>query len=231
MPRPVRRSKVSLVPIAERAVPRLLWITDRTQCPDGDVLRVARAFLSAATEHGDRAGVLLREKDLDGGALLQHARALREVTRGYAATLLVSARADVAIAAEADGVHLPQDDLPAEVARSLLGTRLLGVSCHSPREVDDAVDGGADYVTFGPVYDTASKRTYGPPVGVEALAAVCAACSVPVLALGGITMANGPAALAAGAHGLAFISAVATAADPAAAAAGFTALLASSAVG
>lgn len=220
-----------MAPSAKRAIPRLLWITDRTQCADGDVVRVARGFLSGAGEHGDRAGVLLREKDLDGGDLFRYAQDLRHVTHTAGAALLISARADVALAADADGVHLPQNDLPPAVVRSLLGGRLFGVSCHSQAEVAAAVEAGADYVTFGPVYDTPSKRAYGAPVGVEALAAVCATCPVPVLGLGGIDVANGAPVLDAGAYGLAFISAIAAADDPAAAAAGFASLLTQCVVG
>ena len=218
-------------PATERAIPRLLWITDRRACRGRILPHVAERFLADTQAAGLSRGVLVREKDLPGGELYHAVTVLRAVTREAGAMLLVSGRIDVALAADADGVHLPQDDLPVEVARALLGDRLLGVSCHSAQEVDAAVRAGADYVTFGPVYDTASKRAYGPPVGVEALAAVCAACSVPVLALGGISIAHAPAALAAGAHGLAFISAVAAADDPAAAGAEFTALLAPSDVG
>lgn len=209
---------------SERVVPRLLWITDRRNCGGRTVVQVARAFLDGAHASGMPLGVLLREKDLSGGEQYALAQALRGMTRDVQATLLVSARIDVALAADADGVHLPQNDLPAGVARALLGDRLLGVSCHSAAEVDAAVAGGADYVTFGPVYDTPSKRSYGPPVGLEALAAVCAACGVPVLGLGGIDLKTGAAVLDAGAHGLACISTVAAAADPAAAAAGLARL-------
>lgn len=212
--------------MAKVPVPRLLWITDRTACGGRSLAEVCHRFCAGASGTGLPLGVLLREKDLPGRELYGYAQSLRMVTREHGAALLVSARVDVAVAADADGVHLPQNDLPADVARTLLGDRLLGVSCHTKGEADAAAAGGADYVTFGPVYDTPSKRGYGPPVGLDALRTVVAASPVPVLGLGGVTLENGAAVLAAGAHGLAFISAVAGAPEPARAAADFAALLA-----
>lgn len=212
--------------MAESTIPRLLWITDRRHCRGRSLSEVCESFLAGAADCGLPVGVLLREKDLPGRDLYDHASRLRAITRAHGATLLISGRADVAHAVDADGVHLPQNDLPAPVARELLAERLLGVSCHSNDEAARAVRGGADYITFGPVFDTPSKRVYGPPVGLEALTAVAAACSVPVLALGGITKDRAAVVQDAGAYGIACISAIAAAPDPADAAAGLVTRLA-----
>ncbi len=193
----------------------LYLITDRRQVPDGDLPRaVARAL-----EGGVRA-VQLREKDLPAGELFDLARELRALTRRFAARLLINERIDVALAVEADGVHLGGGSLPVAAVRHLLGPdRLIGVSTHAPPEVPAARTAGADFVTFGPVYFTPAKAAYGNPVGLEALRRACAAAPLPVFALGGVKAENLPATLAAGAAGIACISAILGAADPAVAAA------------
>lgn len=125
-------------------------------------------------------------------------------------------RADVAVAAGADGVHLPSAGLPPDVARRLVGPdRLVGVSTHSAAEAEAAERGGADFVLFGPVYDTPSKRPYGPPRGLEALAEVCRRLRIPVLAVGGVTAARVGELRAAGAAGVAVIRALLEAENPA----------------
>ncbi len=160
----------------------------------------------------------LREKDLGGRDLLALARALLAVCREADQLLLVNDRLDVALAAGADGVHLPSAGLPPAEARRLLGAgKLLGVSCHSAADVRRAKDGGADYATFGPVFETPSKRAFGPPPGLSALAEA-AALGLPLVGLGGVEAGNAAAVRAAGACGVAAIRAWLAAADPGAAA-------------
>jgi thiamine-phosphate pyrophosphorylase len=192
----------------------LYLITDRRQVPDGDLPRaVARALA------GGVRGVQLREKDLCARELYPLARELREITRRAGARLLINDRIDVALAVEADGVHLGGGSLPVQIARRLLGPgRLLGVSTHAVAETVAAREAGADFVTFGPVWFTPSKAPYGPPVGLEALRRACAASPLPVFPLGGVTPDRVPDLLAAGAAGIACISAVLAAGDPAQAA-------------
>lgn len=174
--------------------------------------------MSAALDGGVRA-VQLREKDLCGRDLFLLAQRLRRLTAARGARLLVNDRVDVAMAVGADGVHLGVSSIPPADARRLLGPgAIVGASTHSLAEVRAAQDGGADLVTFGPVYDTPSKRSYGPPVGVAALAAACAAARVPVFALGGIGAETVEVVVGAGAYGVALISAVLAAPDPGAAA-------------
>lgn len=195
------------------AFPAVHLITDRRLVPD--LADAARRALSGAPPGA--VAIHLREKDLEGAALLRLARALAGVCRERGQLLLVNDRVDVALAAGADGVHLPARGIPPADARRLLGAgRLVGVSCHSAEDVRRARDAGADYATFGPVFDTPSKRAYGPPVGLEALARA-AGLGLPLVGLGGIDPADAPQVFAHGARGVACIRAWLGAADPAAA--------------
>ncbi len=198
---------------------RVYLITDRKLAKGGDIV----SAVAEALEGGVRA-VQLREKDLGGRELFRLAEAMRRLTARYGARLLVNDRVDVAYAAGADGVHLGGGSIPVAEARRLLGPRaLIGRSTHDGAELSAAESDGADFATFGPVYGTPSKARYGPPVGVAALAAACAAAKIPVFALGGVGPANMTETLKAGAFGIALISAVVAAADPRAAALELTA--------
>jgi len=161
--------------------------------------------------------IQLRAKGAEGRELLRLARALREVTARTGQLLLVNDRLDVARLAGADGVHLPSAGVPPAEARRFLGPgALLGASCHSRAEVERALGSGADFATFGPIFDTPSKRAYGPPVGLERLLEA-ASLGLPLLGLGGVDAGNATAVVRAGAYGVAAIRAWLAAADPAAA--------------
>jgi len=189
----------------------LYLITDRHQVPPG---RTLAGTIEAALRGGVRA-VQLREKDLSAGELLPLAKELRAITRRYQAKLLVNDRIDVALAVDADGVHLGGHSLPASVARRLLGPeRLIGVSTHHLDEIEVAARAGADFVTFGPVFATPSKAVYGPPVGLAALCAACTAGPLPVFALGGIHAGHLSQLQTSGIQGLAVISAIIAALNP-----------------
>ena len=188
-------------------------ITDRQQAVD----RPLREVVEAALRGGVRA-LQLREKDLPPRHLYPLAQDLRQLTQRYGARLLVNDRVDVALAVDADGVHLTTTSLPIGAARQLLGAeRLIGVSTHNLDEAQEAAEGGADFLVFGPIFFTPSKAPYGEPVGLDALRAVRAAVKLPILAIGGIKKANLEPVLAAGADGIAVISAVIAADDPTAA--------------
>jgi thiamine-phosphate pyrophosphorylase len=148
---------------------------------------------------GDLA-VQLREKDLDDRALYALARRARSLLPS-SVPLLVNGRLDIALAAGADGVHLPADGVPASALRARFKTALIGRSTHTVAEVERARDEGADYAVFGPVYATPGK---GEPVGVAALARA-AATGLPVYALGGVTLDRFAELAAAGAAGVAAI--------------------------
>jgi len=129
------------------------------------------------------------------------------LTRGTGTRLLVNDRADIARAAGADGVHLTERSLPASTIRQTFGPDfLIGVSTHTPAGARDAREQGADFAVYGPVFDTPSKRAYGPPVGLESLREVAQKLApFPLVALGGITSGNASAALGAGASGVAAV--------------------------
>lgn len=190
---------------------RLCLVTDGRATLGRPLLRAVEACLTA----GLRA-VQLREKDLAGGELFRLAGEFRALTWRYGARLLLNDRADVALAVRADGVHLPADGLPPDAARLLIGhERFLGVSTHSVAEAEAAGRAGADFVFFGPVYDTPSERPYGPPQGLSALAQVCARSRVPVFAIGGVAAARVRELQAAGAGGVAVVRALLEDEDPA----------------
>ncbi len=194
-------------------LPLVHLITDRRLAQD----LLARAAAAIAGLPPGAVAIHLREKDLGGRELLALARALVSVCHEGGQRLLVNDRLDVALAAGADGVHLPSDGVPPAEARRLLGSEaLLGVSCHSADDVRRARSAGASYATFGPIHDTPSKRPFGPPKGVEALRAA-AAIGLPLFALGGITPGNAAEAMAAGASGVAVIRAWLEGPHPAAA--------------
>ncbi|BCA54279.1 putative thiamine-phosphate synthase [Nitrospira sp. KM1] len=188
---------------------RLLVVTDRHQTmgrPLGMVL-----------EQAARAGpfaVQVRERDLSGGALLAIARELAAWSTRDAHPLLINDRIDVALAVERAGVHLRSDSFPLTVARRLLGPdRLLGISVHSVEEAMKADAEGADYIIFGPLYETPSKAAFGPPLGLRRLEEACKLVQRPIVGIGGITVDRVRDVCAAGAFGVAVISAILSAAD------------------
>ncbi len=188
---------------------RLYCVTDRRHTAGRPLVEVIHAALD-----GGIPAVQLREKDLAGGALYQLAAQLRVLTARYRARLLINDRLDVALAVEADGVHLGQTSFPAAAARQLLGPgKLIGVSTHNPTEI--AAAAGADFILFGPVYATPSKAVYGEPQGLARLRQAIAQSPMPVLAIGGISTERVAEVLAIGAHGIAVISALSVAPDPA----------------
>jgi len=190
-------------------LPRLLAITDRHATGGRPLLEIVRGALA-----GGARLVQLREKDLDGGPLLEFAEALLVEARRSGARLLVNDRLDVALAADADGVVLPANSFPTDVARRLLGrSKLIGRSTHSVAEVERAAADGCDFALFGPVFETPSKLAHGAPQGVERLREA-ARITIPLYAVGGVTAGNAAAVVAAGAHGVAVIREVMSAVNP-----------------
>lgn len=164
----------------------------------------------------------VRLKPASTREILAAAAMARRLTREHGALLVVNDRLDVALAVEADALHLGQDDLPIADARGALGARagsmIIGVSTHDLAQVRTAVRGGADYLGFGPVFATGTKANPDPVVGLEGLAAaVQAAGGVPVVAIGGVTVASAASLHQAGAAAACAIAAVNAALDPAAA--------------
>ena len=192
----------------------LYLVTDRKATAGRRLLEVVDAALQ-----GGVGAVQLREKDLPARDLFALACALRPICAARGARLLINDRIDIALAARADGVHLPVNSFTSAEARGLVGPgALIGASAHDMAEARAAAAGGADFIVFGPVFDTPSKRALGAPVGLEALAAVARALTIPVLAIGGITAGRVDAVRRHGARGVAVISAILQASDPRAAA-------------
>ena len=154
--------------------------------------------------------IQIREKELDTRALLRMVRLAVSETQGTSARVLVNDRLDVALAANAAGVHLGEQSVPLESVvewRRSTGRLdfLIGVSCHSLESALAAEQGGADYIFFGPVFATPSKADYGAPQGIERLREVCASVEIPVLAIGGVNWENARECVEAGASGIAAI--------------------------
>jgi thiamine-phosphate pyrophosphorylase len=189
----------------------LYLITDRTATQGRNFLWV----LEQALDGGVKA-IQLREKDLDGKNLFDLATKVSALCRRYNAELFINDRIDVALAVEAAGVQLGSASLPIAAARALLGTaRAIGYSAHSLAEARDAEREGADFILFGPVYFTPSKAPYGPPQGLTALKNIVEKIALPVYAIGGVNADNLAQSMNTGIHGVALISAIMGAENPA----------------
>jgi thiamine-phosphate pyrophosphorylase len=184
-------------------------ITDARLHPGRDHRDIARAALA-----GGAAAIQLRDKTTDAGLLLPAAREISAWCRAAGALFLVNDRVDLALAAEADGVHVGQTDLPAADVRRQLGPRAcVGVSVENAEQARAAEAAGADYLGVGPIYGTATKADAGSAVGLEHLRRIREATRLPVVAIGGLTAARLPETRAAGADAAAVIGAVALADD------------------
>ena len=196
-------------------------VTDRAQTLGRDLTAVVVECLAAGLP-----AVQVREKDLTAAELASLCRRLREPTREHGALLVVNDRLDVALAVGADAVQRTGTSLDVADMRAVAGRRVrVGASVHSLEEAVEAELKGADWVVFGPVFDTPSKRAYGPPQGLDRLAAVCRGLTIPVIAVGGITPERVGDALQAGAHGVAVISGILAAPSPATATARYRAAI------
>jgi thiamine-phosphate pyrophosphorylase len=176
--------------------------------------RALAGVIEAAIRGG--AGVIqYREKYADTCRMVASARELCQVCRRLGSVFLVNDRLDVALAVDADGVHVGQKDMPVALARSLLGPdKLLGVSVQDARALDEAVSHGADYLSLSPVFATPTKPDHEEPLGLEAVRALAGRSRLPVVAIGGINRANVAEVMRAGVHGVCAISAVLGAPDP-----------------
>jgi thiamine-phosphate pyrophosphorylase len=180
----------------------------------GDEVETAR-IVEAALEGGATV-IQLRKKSMPMPEQYRLALALRILTREHEALLIVNDHADLAIAADADGVHLGQDDLPPDAVRGLPGFegRLIGRSTHSLEQARAAIDEAADYIAVGPVYSTPTKAGR-PAVGTGVVSEVATIADRPFVAVGGIDHDNAPDVVEAGARAIAVVRAVYDAADPA----------------
>ena len=207
---------------------RFYLVTDRNRCAPKSLQAVVRE----ACDAGVRA-VQLREKDLAADELEDYTARLLKITEPRGARLIVNRPrtidgSDDAILAASLGVagfHFPESVAFPHELRKRFPRLLVGVSTHSPSRAVAAATEGASFVTFGPVFETPSKKKFGPPQGLDALSAVASKVNLPVFAVGGVTPDNAADCIAAGAHGVAAIGAVMTAPDIAEAVRGFQAAL------
>lgn len=188
-------------------------ITDRHVAGGRSLIEIVRAAL-----RGGAHVVQLRDKDVPVRDMIALGKALLPLTRAAGVPLIVNDRVDVALALDADGVHVGQDDIPADIVRRIIGPeRILGVSVATVEQAQQAVRDGATYVGVGDLFGTPSKPDAGPPIGLAPLTEIAHAVGLPVLGIGGITIANAASVVRAGAAGVAVISAVIGAPDPEAA--------------
>ena len=219
-------------PIGRRNSPLLCYVTDRRTLGIANPADSLAALIQKIEEvvAAEIDWVQIREKDLPARELASLTRHALTIAGKYSAKrsstvrVLVNDRLDVALAERADGVHLGEKSLPVAEAKRLVESALRkravdeafleGVSCHSLEAAEAAERDGADYIFFGPVFTTPSKQGLGPSQGTEHLQQVCSAVSIPVLAIGGITLDNAASCIHAGAAGIAAIRLFQDAPDP-----------------
>ncbi len=155
--------------------------------------------------------IQLREKQMSKRDRLEFGMKVRELTRSHDVMFIVNDDVDLALILDADGVHLGQDDIPIQFARPLMGDKVIGVSTHSLDQVKEAVEGGADYIGFGPIFRTNTKEDTEPVVGVGLLSRVKDICPIPYVAIGGISKENLVEVMGAGCSTVAIISDILTA--------------------
>lgn len=180
--------------------------------------RSTREIVEAAVAGGVSC-VQLREKHCGTREFIEQAQSIKSLLRERNIPLIINDRIDVALAVEADGVHLGQQDMPIDLAREISsGSLLIGISAESIEDALKAEQDGADYIGISPVFSTPTKTDTGPPLGLDGVSNIRELVSIPLVGIGGINHENGAAVIAAGADGIAVVSAIVSAADPAAAA-------------
>ena len=182
-------------------LPPLYAILDPEQTKGRSANVILRELLA-----GDARVLQLRAKALPARDFLQLARETRTLTQAHGCCLIINDRVDIALACDADGVHLGQDDMPLHAARKLMGEKLIGISTHDVEQVQEAERNGADYIGFGPMFGTTTKATGYAARGLDMLRQVRAAVRIPTVAIGGITDHNVKEVWQAGADSAAIIS-------------------------
>ena len=182
-------------------LPPLYAILDPEQTKGSDPEAVLRELLD-----GGAKIIQLRAKAMAPRDFLHFARSARSLTLTSDCRLIINDRADIALACDADGVHLGQEDLPLHAARKIMGQKLIGISTHDVDQAKEAEGGGADYIGFGPMFGTTTKETGFSARGVEMLRQIRSAVKLPIVAIGGIKKENVQEVWSAGADSAAIIS-------------------------
>jgi len=188
---------------------RLYTIADTLGRPELSLIELTQKLCA-----GGARLLQLRVKALPAREFLAIAQEVRAICQRTGCLLIINDRADIALAVNADGVHVGQEDLPLPAARKVLGPgKLIGVSTHDPAQAIAAERGGADYIGFGPLFGTNTKATGYSARGIDQLREIRALVGLPIVAIGGITAERASSALAAGADAVAMISDVVLASD------------------
>ena len=193
----------------------LYLVTDRGLAGGRSTLEIVKAAVQ-----GGVTCVQLREKDCSTLNFIEQAFTIKDLLKARDVPLIINDRVDVALAIEADGVHLGQTDMPLDIAKKIIGdSMILGISAESLEDAIEAEKGGADYLGVSPIYATPTKTDTAPPLGLEGLRAIRAAVRLPLVGIGGLNRDNSAAVIENGGDGVAVVSAIVAAGDPAAAAA------------
>ena len=192
----------------------LYLVTDRSLSLDRDMEWIVEEAVK-----GGVTMVQLREKECSTRDFIELAIRLKQKLAPYNVPLIINDRADVALAANADGLHIGQSDIKYNMARQLLGAdKIIGLSVENMEQVYESNNMDVDYIGISPVFSTATKTDTAPPFGLEGIRDVMAICNHPAVAIGGINLTNIREIMAAGAHGIAVVSAICSAESPKAAA-------------
>jgi len=199
---------------------RLCLVTDRDLAKGRALVEIV-----AAAVQGGVTMVQLREKSAPTRAFLEDALALKSLLAPLNVPLIINDRTDIALAVDADGVHVGQKDMPVDLVRQMMGPgKIIGLSITNHEQIARPDAGKTDYLGLGPLYLQQTKSDAATPLGVEGFRALRAATTKPVVAIGGLKADNSAPVLAAGANGLAVVSGIVAAEDPKAAAQAFTRL-------
>ena len=192
----------------------LYLVTDRGLARGRSTLEIVKAAV-----RGGATCVQLREKACSTLDFIEQALAIKDFLKSRGVPLIINDRVDVALAAEADGVHLGQTDMPLDIAKRILaGSMIIGISAESLEDAIEAEKGGADYLGVSPIYATPTKTDTAPPLGLKGLRAIREAVHLPLVGIGGLNRDNAAAVIQNGANGVAVVSAIVSADDPAKAA-------------
>jgi thiamine-phosphate pyrophosphorylase len=192
----------------------LYLVTDRNLAKGRSTLDIVRAAVA-----GGVTCVQLREKECSTREFIEQALAVRNFLKDRGVPLIINDRVDVALAVAADGVHLGQTDMPLKSAQKIVGdSMIIGISAESLADAVEAERNGADYLGVSPIYATPTKIDTAPPLGLEGLRAIREAVKLPLVAIGGLNRDNAAAVIRSGGDGVAVVSAIVAAGDPAGAA-------------